>query len=275
MRKVIFVALLLLLSIAKAQELEVSLGEETFAGPNCRSDGQPNSFEFQITITNPSQNALNVFYEWYNSSSGEFVSGGKICDVIPGSINLQPCKVTLYSVLGGTNGTNDMSFNVIGTDVIDTWRKTLTVTLNHYPGAIELNAMNRIDLANNRLLEVNSTLATCYDSNAEELLNSASSELRDAIPYLKICNIAKTLDLANDALNKIGRANESIGAIPLEQCKPKEAAPPEEVPPSTAIQPNATQTAITSIMTTVKGKTSCFGITLLLLGAVALILTKK
>jgi hypothetical protein len=76
----------------------------------------------------------------------------------------------------------------------------------------------------------------------------------------------------------VRKAKADINVIPASQCKSK-WAPPVEVPPETTITSLTTNIEttinnITSIITTI-GKTNCFGVTFFLLGAVALILSKR
>ena len=282
MRKFVFILLLLITSFVLAQEeLSVTLTDNSSAGPNCIPINQPNFFEFPITVTNPSPKSLAVSYEWYNASLGAFVSGGKICDIVAGvgqSSGMPQCKVRIYYVFGGSNGTDDVTFRVIGTDGTNTWSRMKNVTIVHYTGAIEENSIDRISLAGREYSKVSSVLSNCYNADAETLLNNAFLKLSDANSYLMTCSIAKSLESANDALNKIRRANDTINAIPKSQCKPK-GAPPVEVPPSTTISTPTTTietsiSSITSILTTI-GKTNCFGVTFFLLGALALILLKS
>jgi hypothetical protein len=281
MRKFVFIVLLLIMSLAWAAELQVFMTKSADAGINCRAGNQPNSFEFPIRISNPSQKSLTVSYEWYNDTSGAFIDMGKICDIVAGvgqSSAMPACIVTLYSVFGGVSGTDSVSFTVIGTDGNNTWKKTMAITLEHYVGTYEQDAINRINLTIKEYLEASSMLSNCYHADAETLLSNVSLQLIDAYSHLRSCDITTTLSLTNDALNKVRKAKADINAIPTSQCKSK-GAPPVEVPPETTITPPTTniETTVSSIMSVITtiGKTNCFGVTFFLLGAVALILSKR
>jgi hypothetical protein len=281
MRKFGLIVLLFIVSFVGAQELQAMIfGEARAAGSNCLQGSmgaEPNHFDFGVTVTNPSEKSLSVSYEWYNSSSGTFVSGGKICDVIAGINMTAQCVVRIYSVFGGINGTDSVTFNVIGNDSKNIWTRSLAVTIEHYRGTFEQNAINKTNVANKERAETTTMLATCYSQDAEALLNEASSELMGVDQFLKACNIAKVLNLTNEVISKIRMAKEDIRAIPTELCKPKNAPP--EFPPNTTITPpettiESTISSITSIVS-VAQKLNCFGVTLFLLVAAALILLKR
>ena len=122
MKKLIM--LLLLLPIAYALDLPAEIiNQNTATGPNCLSNDAPYGYSFSVNVYNPSQRTIKVYYSWYEFATSKWSEkknaecAGGLGYIEPGK--LVSCRVTLYPMLGGTNGTANIDFLVFGNDDIN------------------------------------------------------------------------------------------------------------------------------------------------------------
>jgi hypothetical protein len=211
-------AVLLVMGMAFADNLNVLVGVTApLVGPNCRGQGGPNYYDVDAIVTNPSAvKTIRITYLYYNASSGGLEDGGKACDVMAGGrLN---CKFRIYTISGGKNGTDAIPFKVIGwvgelcgngqyCAGSQEYDVMLNVTVNHYTSLFEENVMSKLAIAakNYAVVGVNYT-GDCYNKSGLDILQSASSEMVVSSSQLSVCDIVDALNMANDAINKVGQA---------------------------------------------------------------------
>jgi len=216
--KICILAFLIIAGVAGAVDVKelnaLIVNSESLAGPNCRMQGGPTSYVVDVSIQNPSpDNALRITYMYYNSSLGDYVDGGKICDVKPSLREI--CKVNVYTITGGKNATEQIPFNLTGTYDTESYcggpfcsartmyMKAFNVTITHYTGFYEENVMKKIDSAKKEYDNASQMYNGCYNASALDLLQGAYSEISEARDELEICNMAKAQNMTNDAILKI------------------------------------------------------------------------
>ncbi|MEM3555777.1 MAG: hypothetical protein QXF56_03620 [Candidatus Micrarchaeia archaeon] len=204
---------LLVTCLAFAAELDAVLTDETpLAGTNCRERGGATYYEVAVAIQNPSStSSLRVTYEYYNSSSGSYEYGGKVCDVKAGM--REACVFKVYTITGGKNGTERIPFNITGEfgEFRTRVSKVLEVTVNHYTSAYEENVMRKIAEARERYSRVYEKYSGCYDTSGLVLLQQAQSLIEEARNQLTICNLQGANALAVNATSKVLEAESYLG----------------------------------------------------------------
>jgi len=226
-------AFLLIIGLAGATEfyeLHAMLSDDRayYAGPNCKMQGGPTSYQVDIQVENPSQNAtLKVTYTYYNLSSGEYEDGGKVCDVMRGVT--QSCTLTIYTPTGGKNGSDQIPFKLSGTFGVESYcggpfcegravyEKELSVTVHHYASIYEQSVVTKMDTARKEYDQLSRDYADCRDASLLAELQSISSELLNASNSLTICNMQQAYNLTSDVILRIRGFGVSY---PLEVCTP-------------------------------------------------------
>jgi len=200
-----------------AETLEMNailIDDKPLAGPNCRMQGGPTSYVIDVSVANPSaDNSLRVGYMYYNSSLGDYVDGGKICDVKPSLREI--CTVTIYTITGGKNGTEQFPFKLSGTYDTESYcggpfcsakisyAKEFNIPVNHYTGVYEENVVKKINSARTEYDTAVQRYTGCSNASVLDLLQTAYSEILVAQEKLTICDMAKAQNMTNDAILKI------------------------------------------------------------------------
>ncbi|NYZ79168.1 hypothetical protein H0N99_03385 [Candidatus Micrarchaeota archaeon] len=243
--KFCILAVLLVSGVVCAADLTATItGDSRFAGPNCRIQGDPNYYDVGAIVINPSSDkTLGVSYLYYNASSGGFEDGGKVCNVGAGLRQL--CNFRVYTISGGKNGTDEISFKVVGWvgDICGNGRycagaveydTVLSVTVNHTISMYEQNVLDKLNTARSEYNRVSAQYGgSCYNQSGHDLLQNASSEILDASSKLSICDTRDALNTANDAINKIHAAEgytqpSSCQAPPVENKSNQTQLPPPQ-----------------------------------------------
>jgi hypothetical protein len=241
--KLYVLAILVRVGIAGAAELDAVLFEnKTYAGSNCREQGGPTYYVIMVAITNPSATtSLRVTYLYYNSSSGTYGDGGKVCDVKPAM--RESCEFKVYTVTGGQNKSEEIPFKVIGDfGTSETYERELGITVNHYIGAFEQSVIDKLAIARGEYERVYQRYGSCYNISRYELL--------DAEYKLSICDISGALKRANDAITKIhqdeGFANATCSGAQPQQNGSQPPPPPIDQNQTSQNETPANQTPPTS-----------------------------
>jgi len=225
-------AILFVMGLAGAAELDAIIIDNTpLAGPNCRERGGPNFYEVEVAILNPSTaTSMRITYMYYNSSSGEFEDGGKVCDIGVGMRT--SCQFKVYTITGGQNKTDTIPFKVTGDFGNTKYEKELEVIINHYPSAYEQNVMEKIKIARDDYNRVIQKYTGCYNLSGLELMQNAYSEIGDAEDKLSICDMQGAQSFSNDAINTIREADRYTRPVSCNVTPPQENNTPPQPPPS-------------------------------------------
>ena len=221
--KLLVLLTLLYLASAKSIPAEI-LGTPTFSGCNCRSDNTPNPIEVAFSVQNPSSRTLQLSYEWYDYSTNAFKKGDKVvCS--SGSTTLAPsgydsCKVYLYTMRGGLNGSAKTTFRLIGQDGMDEYTKSFEVLIEYHTSPYEVNIISRLEAVEYDFQQLNSELQKyCYKDTCCGMvkvygfMGLAGLNLSEANGSLRACQLSSAWDYMTNASNSIHSANESL--LPL------------------------------------------------------------
>jgi hypothetical protein len=283
-----------------AAELTASLVDiKPLGGSNCRIQNGPvyygsTYYDVSAIVENPSTNrSLRVSYMYYNSSSGEFEDGGKVCDVAMNA--KQNCRFRVYTITGGKNATDVIPFKIIGwvgelcgensyCVGSQEYETVLNVTVSHYTSIYEQNVLDKLNIANSEYERVSAQYTgDCYNTSGMSVLQNASSEMQNASYLLVVCDMHDSLYLANDAINKIREAERYAkpvcNATPPKQNNSQPPPPPPEnntteIPPNETLNQtlsnvtNNTQNITDITSTLMKGCVPSYILATLLLAAV-------
>lgn len=253
---------LLMMSIACADPMTAMLSNNaTLVGTNCRLQGGSTFYNVNVVIQNPSRTKImSISYSYYNATSGLFEDGGRVCDV--GIYTAQTCTFKVYTISGGINGTDMISFKLVGwvgdlcgentycagSTEYDT---VLSVMVNHYTGMYEQNIINKINAAMREYHAVSAQYnVSCYNESGLALLQSASYEISNASAMLSICDLVDALNTTNDAVNRIRQAQ---GYAKPTSCN---TTTPQNNTNSTPVQPPQNNTTVNQNNTNKENNTS-------------------
>jgi hypothetical protein len=218
MRMKLFI-LLALLSLAAAKDLTAEVrGVPTFSGCNCKSDNNPNPLEVGIAIQNPSSRTLRLSYELYDPSTDSYKQGNMVAcsggsnTILPSSYD--SCRLYLYSMMGGLNGSSKAKFRLIGQDGLDEYTRTFEVLINYHTSPYEENVVSRLSGVEYSFQQLNAELQNCFGDTccgmvrAHMLMLTALSNLSEANSSLRACRLSSAWDYVMNASNSVRSANE-------------------------------------------------------------------
>jgi len=216
------ILLLAIMSMVTAKDLTVEMsGTPIFSGCNCKSDNNPNALEIGLSIHNPSFRTMQLSYEWYDVGTNSYIKGEKLqCNSGSGTIppnSYDLCRLYLYTMMGGTNGSSKTLIKLVGRDGFDEYTKTFEVAMDYHMSPYEENVASRLDSVEYSLQQLNSELeGYCYNAvccgmvEARGLATSTLRTLSEANASLRVCELTSAWNYMVNASNLVRSANGSL-----------------------------------------------------------------
>jgi len=191
---VLFVAALAIACCAAERELNAHISTGTAQNiANCANVGGPSKISLNVFIENSLGQFMGVNYEYFNNNTGQWVSAGKLCNVVA----TENCQVRDMPItLGGKgNGTftGDM-LRLTGTSEAapgDTYTKTFQLTITHYTGEREASLTTQMRAQTADLASTRSACASnsrCCPQASRDAIDSADSMLSGALAAVSACD---------------------------------------------------------------------------------------
>lgn len=219
------IILLALMSFAGASEFVAYPGSTiSFSGCNCRGDNYPNPVELSVSVTNPSPLPLKLSYEWYDPNTGAYRQGDWIkcagdTDVVFRN-SLGSCKLRIYTLMGGLNGTSPINIILIGTNGVLNYTTSFDVELSYHTSPFENNVLSRMQGAEQDLEQLRSSMdGSCYGNSCcgmlalNDYINLAIGNLSAANASLRECQLSFSWSYIMNASNSISAAKESFSPL--------------------------------------------------------------
>lgn len=217
-----WVVLLAVVSLVAAEELPANIsGAPVFSGCNCRLEGTPNPVQVWVAVHNPSERTMRLSYEWFDSTIDDYRQDNSIsCTANSNTVlayAFDSCKLNLYTMMGGANGTLKTTFRITGNDGVDNYTKVLDVTINYHTSPYEINTLLRIQGVQSNFDKLQADMEKqcigelcCGMLKTNEYLNLVASNLSKSNYSLRSCQFSSAWGYLSNAANSLLIANDSF-----------------------------------------------------------------
>ena len=224
----LLLAVLLLAQIAYAEDLEVTLPSTALSATNWGPAGGEFTKLVTVSVHNPTDVLMNVYYEYYDFPTESWKDGGKACSA--GPLQTVPCPITLRLALGGGgDGLLAQEFlrfegRLEGRDV--KYTKSFLFYIDHAQSDREISLLRDLNTTKQRVYEVTAKMGQacagddcCGLVSERQDMNFTRDSIGNATANIPACRLQEAytqLQNANLALTRIDGQNLSacLEALP-------------------------------------------------------------